>query len=67
VNVKMVDIYPSYTMVFLVFNLLGWWFKGQPFFSWWWFVPIVIIGIIIQSLILAITKQVIKMKEEKRY
>ena len=54
------DIYPSFTFVFLVFNLLGWWYKGQPFISWWWFIPIVVIQIIIQALMLALTKQMLK-------
>ena len=56
------DIYPSYIMIFLVFNLLGWWYKGQPFFSWWWFVPITIIQIIVGALILAITKKMVEIK-----
>lgn len=61
----MTDIYPSYTLIFLVFNLLGWWFKGQPFFSWWWFIPIIAIQITISSLILAITKKLIEIKKIK--
>jgi len=56
----MVNIYPSYAMIFLVFNLLGWWFRGKPFFNWWWFILIFAIQIIIESLILAITKNLIK-------
>ena len=59
----MVDIYPSYTMIFVVFNLLGWWFKGQTFFSWWWFPPIFAVEIIMQSLVLAITKKMIEVKQ----
>ena len=59
----MTDIYPSFVMIFLVFNLLGWWFNGQPFFSWWWFIPIVIIQILMQSLVLAITKRMLLIKE----
>ncbi len=54
------DIYPSYTLIFVVFNLLGWWYKGQTFFSWWWFIPIFAIQIIVQSLILAITKRMLR-------
>jgi hypothetical protein len=57
------EIYPSYTMIFLIFNLLGWWYKGQPFFSWWWFIPIVVLQIIINSLILAITKKMLEVKQ----
>jgi hypothetical protein len=56
------EIYPSYIMIFLIFNLLGWWYKGQPFFSWWWFVPIAVLQIIISSLILAITKRMLEVK-----
>lgn len=49
-------IYPDYTMIFLVFNLLGWWFKGKPFISWWWFILIAGIEIIFSTLTLAIAK-----------
>ena len=59
----MKDIYPSYTMIFLVFNLLGWWYKGEPFISWWWFALIITIEIIIQSLILGLTKNILKMQD----
>jgi uncharacterized membrane protein HdeD (DUF308 family) len=44
-------------MIFLVFNLLGWWFKGKPFFSWWWFILIGILEILLSAIILAITKE----------
>ena len=57
------NIYPSFTMVFLVFNLLGWWYKGQPFISWWWFILIIAVQIIMESLILAITKSIIKIRD----
>ena len=51
------EIYPSFTMLFVIFNLLGWWFKGQPFFSWWWVVLVYILQIIMEALLLAITKK----------
>jgi len=57
------NIYPSYIMIFLVFNLLGWWFKGKPFFSWWWFVLIGILEILLSAIILSITKQLMKNNE----
>ena len=60
----MTDIYPSYTMIFLIFNLLGWWFRGKVFFSWWWFIPIVVIQIVTTSLTLALTKKVLEVKKE---
>ncbi len=56
------EIYPSYAMVFLIFNLLGWWYKGQPFFSWWWFVPIIALEIIIKSLLLSIVSKIANIK-----
>ena len=56
------NLYPSSTLVLLVFNLLGWWFKGQPFFSFWWFVLIFASDIVLQALTLAITKQMMKSK-----
>ncbi len=56
------EIYPSYTMIFLVFNLLGWWYKGQPFISWWWFILIYSLEIIMQSILLAITKKMLEIK-----
>lgn len=59
-GVNMVEIYPSYTLIFLVFNLLGWWFKGQTFFSWWWFIPVIVVQVVIQSLSLAITKKILR-------
>ena len=58
-----IDIYPSYTLIFLVFNLLGWWFKGQPFFSWWWFTPIIFTQLILSSLLLAIANRMIKLRK----
>lgn len=60
----MSNIYPSFAMIFVVFNLLGWWFKGQPFFSWWWFIPIVAIQLISESLLLAITKRMLQIKNQ---
>ena len=54
-EIKM-DIYPSYVMIFVVFNLLGLWYKGQVFFSWWYLLPIAILQIILASIILAIAK-----------
>ncbi len=57
-----IDIYPSYTLIFLVFNLLGWWFNGQPFFSWWWFIPIVLTQLIFSSLLLAVANKMIKLR-----
>ncbi len=59
----MVNIYPNYTMIFVLFNLLGWWFKGQPFINWWWFILIAGIEIIIQSLLLAITNKLTEFKK----
>jgi len=56
----MVSIYPSFTLLFLVFNLLGWWFKGVPFFNWWWLVLIMGLQIITEVLILALTKLIIR-------
>ena len=61
------EIYPSYTMVFVIFNLLGWWFKGQPFFSWWWILPVWIFQIITEALILAITKRMIQIKDRPKF
>jgi hypothetical protein len=61
----MKDIYPSYTLVFVIFNLLGWWFKGSVFFSWLWFILIAGIEILLSSLLLAITKQILKIVELK--
>jgi hypothetical protein len=56
------DLYPSYTLIFLVFNLLGWWFNGKPFISWWWFILIVCSEIIIASLLYAWTKKMLELK-----
>ena len=58
----MVDIYPSFTFTFLIFNLLGWWFKGQPFFSWWWFLVIYSVQIVMQSIMLALANKMIEMR-----
>ena len=54
------DIYPSYLLIFIVFNLLGWWFKGKPFFSWWWIVLVIVAEILILSLTMAITKKMLE-------
>jgi hypothetical protein len=58
-----IKIYPDYTMIFLVFNLLGWWYRGQPFFSWWWFVAVAGIEIIFSALTLAIAKIVMRNRD----
>jgi len=61
------EIYPSFTMIFVVFNLLGLWFKGEIFFNWWWILPIVLFQIVMQSLILAITQNILKIKEKQNF
>jgi hypothetical protein len=53
------ELYPNYTMIFLTFNLLGWWYKDVPFFSWYWFILIRIMEIFMHTLTLAITKKVL--------
>lgn len=58
------NIYPSYTLIFVVFNLLGWWYKGKPFISWWWFILIISIEIIMEALILSISKVALGLKEK---
>lgn len=59
----MINIYPSYTLIFIMFNLLGWWYKGQPFFSWWWIIPVIIIQILIEALTLSIMKKLVEIKD----
>jgi len=46
------NIYPSFTLIFVVFNLLGWWFKGEPFFNWWWVILVWVLQIIMSSILL---------------
>lgn len=59
----MTDIYLSFAMIFLVFNLLGWWYK-EPFFSWGWFILVLVVHVILQSLVLAIPYNV-KVKKSR--
>lgn len=59
-----ISIYPNYILIFLVFNLLGWWFKGHIFFSWWYFIPIAVITIVIDILAITIAKQILQLKGE---
>ena len=54
------DIYPSYLLIFVVFNLLGLWFKGHTFFSWWWLILVIVVEILILSLTMAITKKMLE-------
>jgi hypothetical protein len=59
----MKDIYPSYTMLFVVFNLLAWWFKGSILISWWWFALIAVLEILFSALLLAIAKKAVEMRQ----
>ena len=47
----MKNIYPSFTFVFVIFNLLFVWFKGKTYFNWWWIIIIFILEIIILAII----------------
>jgi len=58
------DIWPGYTLVFLVFNLLGWWFKGKPFISWWWFILIFGAEILLGVIMIKLMELSIKAKEK---
>jgi hypothetical protein len=54
------DIWPSYTFVFLVFNLAGWWFRGKTFISWWWFILLFGIEVVLITLTIKLAQATAK-------
>ena len=63
-----IELYPSITLVFVVFNLLGWWYRGKVFFSWWWMVPIYVVQIIVLALMNKLMKAMLEQnKKENLY
>jgi hypothetical protein len=52
------DLWPSLTLLFAGTNLAAWYFHGTPLFSWWWFLPIATLQVIISAAIMGIAKAI---------
>jgi hypothetical protein len=61
------NLLPSITWLFVFANLSHWWFKGTLLFSWWWFVPIIALEIMVLGATLAIAKSALERKKKNRW
>jgi hypothetical protein len=43
-------LYPNIVQLFVIFQFLYIWFKGEPYFSWWLIIPFIFIWILIDTL-----------------
>lgn len=55
-----VNLWPSLTFLFAGVNLAAWYFHGATLFSWWWFLPVVAVQLMIESIALGVAKAIIK-------
>ena len=62
---KMMNLYPNFLWLFVFFNLLNWFVKGQTLFSWWWTIPVVIFQIILEMLMIEVMRNAMRIEQQR--